>query len=48
MEGVVAMGEGEEPEARRAVTSQPSKTFICPVLRIKLVAELQIMLLPSC
>ena len=48
MEGVVAMGEGEEPEARRVVTSQPSKTFICPVLRIKLVAELQMMLLPSC
>ena len=41
MEGVVAMGEGEEPEARRAITSRSSKTFICPVLKIKLVAELQ-------
>ena len=44
----MAMGEGEEPEARRAVTSQPSKTSICSVVRIKLVAELQMMLLPGC
>ena len=46
MVGVVAMGEGEELEAREAVTSQPSKASICPVLRINLVAELQ-MMLPS-
>ena len=44
----MAMGEGEEPEARRAATSQPSKTSICSVLRIKLVVELQMMLLPGC
>ena len=44
----MAIGEGEESEARGAVTSQPSKTPICPVLRIKLVAELQMMLLPGC
>ena len=44
----MAMGEGKEPEARRVVTSQPRKTFICLVLRIKLVAELQMMLLPGC
>ena len=36
----MAIGEGEEPEARRAVTSQPSKTSICSVVRIKLVTEL--------
>ena len=42
------MGEGEEPEARRAATSQSSKTSICSVLRIKLVVELQMMLLPGC
>ena len=42
--GVVAMGEGEEPEARGVVTSQPSKASICPVWRINLVAELQMML----
>ena len=40
------MSEGEEPEARGAVTTQPSKASICPVLKIKLVAELQ-MMLPS-
>ena len=44
MGGVVAMGEGEEPEARGVVTSQPSKASICPVWRINLVAELQMML----
>ena len=48
MEGVVAMGEGEELETRRAITSRSSKTSICPVLKIKLVAELQMMLLPGC
>ena len=42
----VAMVEGEESDARGAVTSQPSKASICPVLKIKLVAELQ-MMLPS-
>ena len=42
--GVVAMGEGEEPEARGAVTSYPSKASICPILGTKLVAELQMML----
>ena len=42
----MAMGKGEEPGGRGATTSQPSKTFICPVLKIKLVAELQ-MMLPS-
>ena len=40
------MGEGEKPEARGAVTDQPSKAAICPVLKVKLVAELQ-MMLPS-
>ena len=40
------MGEGEKPKARGAVTYQPSKASICPVLKIKLVAELQ-MILPS-
>ena len=44
----MAIGEGEELEARRAVTSQPSKTSICLVLRIKLVAKLQMMLIPGC
>ena len=39
--GEVAMGEGEKPEARGAVISQSSKASICPVLKIKLVAELQ-------
>ena len=39
----VAMGEGEKPEARGVVTSQPSMASICPVLKIKLVAELQVM-----
>ena len=42
--GMVAMGEGEEPEARGVVTSQPSKASICSVWRINLVAELQMML----
>ena len=46
--GVVAMGEGEEPEARGAATSQPSKASICPVLRINLVVELQMMLPSGC
>ena len=46
--GVVAMGEGEEPEARGVVTSQPSKASICPVWRINLVAELQMMLPSGC
>ena len=46
MGGVVAIGGGEEPEARGAVTAQSSKASICPVLRINLVAELQ-MMLPS-
>ena len=36
----MAMSEGEEPEARRAVTSRSSKTSISLVLKIKLVAEL--------
>ena len=40
------MGEGEKLEARGAIISQPSKASICPVLKIKLVAELQ-MMLPS-
>ena len=40
------MGEGEKPEARGAVTDQPSKATICLVLKVKLVAELQ-MMLPS-
>ena len=40
------MGEGEKPKARGAVTYQPSKASICPVLKIKLVIELQ-MILPS-
>ena len=44
--GEAAMGEGEKPEVRRAVTSQPSKVTICTVLKIKLVTELQ-MILPS-
>ena len=44
MGGVVTLGEGKEPEARGAVTSQPRKASICSVLRIKLVAELQLML----
>ena len=48
MGGVVAMGEGEEPEARGAATSQPSKASICPVLRINLGAELQMMLPSGC
>ena len=39
--GEVAMGEGEKPEARGAVISQSSKASICLVLKIKLVAELQ-------
>ena len=38
--GEAAMGEGEKPEARRAVASQPSKVSICMVLRIKLVTKL--------
>ena len=46
MGGVVAVGKGEEPGGRGAATSQPSKAFICLVLKIKLVAELQ-MMLPS-
>ena len=40
------MGDGKKPEARGAVTNQPSKASICPVLKIKLVVELQ-MMLPS-
>ena len=40
------MGEGEKPEARGAVIDQPSKASIYLVLKIKLVAELQ-MMLPS-
>ena len=44
--GVVAIGEGEEPEARGAVTFQPSKASICLVLKIKLVTKIQ-MMLPS-
>ena len=46
MGGEAAMGKGEKPEARGVVTSQPSMASICPVLKIKLVAELQ-MTLPS-
>ena len=46
MGGEAAIGEGEKPEARGAVTYQPSKASICPVLKIKPVAELQ-MILPS-
>ena len=42
----MAMGEGKEPEARGVVSYQPSKSSICSVLKIKLVAELQ-MMLPS-
>ena len=42
------MGEGEEPEARRVGTSKLSKASICPILRIKLVAELQMMLPSGC
>ena len=38
------MGEGEKPEARGAVTDQPSKAAIYPVLKVKLVTELQMML----
>ena len=48
MGGVVAMGEGEEPKARGAATSQSSKASICPVLRINLGAELQMMLPSGC
>ena len=40
------MVEGEKPEARGVVISQSSKASICPVMKIKLVAELQ-MILPS-
>ena len=46
MGGEAAIGEGEKPEARGAVTDQPSKAAICSVLKVKLVAELQ-MMLPS-
>ena len=46
--GEAAMGEGEKPEARRVVASQPSKVSICMVLRIKLVTELQMMLPSGC
>ena len=42
------MGEDEKLEARGAVTYQPSKAFIYPVLKIKLVAELQMILPSSC
>ena len=42
--GEAAMGEGEKLEARGDVTDQPSKASICPVLKVKLVAELQMML----
>ena len=43
-----AMGEGEKSEVRRAVASQPSKVTIYMVLKIKLVAELQMMLPSDC
>ena len=46
--GVVAVGKGEEPGGRGAATSQPSKASICPVLRINLGAELQMMLPSGC
>ena len=42
------MGKGEELGGRGAATSQPSKAFISPVLKIKLVAELQMMLPSDC
>ena len=42
------MGEGKKPKARRVVASQSSKVSICMVLRIKLVAELQMMLPSGC
>ena len=48
MGGVVAVGKGEEPGGRGAATSQPSKASICPVLRINLVVELQMMLPSGC
>ena len=44
--GEAAMVKGEKPEARGVVISQSSKASICPVMKIKLVAELQ-MMLPS-
>ena len=44
--GEVAMGEGEKPEARGVFISQSSKASIYPVMKIKLVIELQ-MTLPS-
>ena len=40
------MGEGKKLEARGAVISQSSKASIRPIMKIKLVAELQ-MTLPS-
>ena len=43
MGGEVAIGEGEKPEAKGAVTYQPSKASICSVLKIKLVTKLQMM-----
>ena len=46
--GEMAMGEGEKLEARGVVASQLSKVSICTVLRIKLVAELQMTLPSSC
>ena len=46
--GEAAMGEGKKPKARRVVASQSSKVSICMVLRIKLVAELQMMLPSGC
>ena len=46
MGGEAAISEGEKPEARGAVTDQPSKAAICSVLKVKLVVELQ-MMLPS-
>ena len=42
------MGEGENPEVRRAVAFLPSKVSICTVLKIKLVTELQMTLTSSC
>ena len=44
--GEVAIGEGKKPEARGAVITQSSKASIYPVMKIKLVIELQ-MTLPS-
>ena len=46
--GEATMGEGEKPKVRRAVAFLPSKVSICTVLKIKLVAELQMTLTSSC